>query len=87
MEDVVEDVLLLPGVSDLPGGPVEGVEAVGGGEREGVAGGDGGVDWLTGGSIEVPRHDDRPALSDGSQPGENVRPLLRPQNISRFSLL
>ena len=79
VEDVVQDVFLFSGVSHLPGGPLERVQAVGGGERQFVTGGDGGVDWLTGRSIEVSSDDDRPVLGDGSQPGEDVRPLLCPQ--------
>merc|ERR1712066_720722 len=53
VEDVVKDVLLLPGVSDLPGGPLEAVQVVGRAQGQGVAGGHGGVDWLRGLSIEV----------------------------------
>jgi len=72
VEDVVEDVLLLPGVSDLPSGPLERVQAVGGGEGEGGAGGDGGVDGFTGRGIEVAGEDDRPVLGDGGEPGDDV---------------
>ena len=79
VEDVVQDVFLFARVSDFPCCPLECVEAVGGGERQFVAGGDGGVDWLAGGSIEVSSDDDWSVLRDGSQPGENVRPLLCPE--------
>ena len=82
VEDVVQDVFLLPGLSDFPRGVVDlplTRHLVGGDQGDGGALREVGVELFTGESIEVPGEDDRPAAPDGVQPAEDVSALLRPE--------
>ena len=60
-EHVVQHVLLLPGVSDLPGGPVQCLQVIAGGEGQLVLTGHVTDHWLPGLSIEVSGDDERSA--------------------------
>jgi len=75
VEDVVQDVFLLSGVSHFPGCPLEPLQVVGGAQRQLVVGGDGGVDWLAGGSIEV-SSENLERLKKMAQPSGPVLPSM-----------
>ena len=78
VEDVVQHLLLLARVSDLPGGVVQAGVVIGGVQHKVLVGGESLVDLLAGLGIEVPGEDDRPAGPELLQPGHEVLTLLVP---------
>ena len=78
VEDVVQHLLLLARVSDLPGGVVQAGIVIGGAQHKVLVGGESLVNLLAGLCIEVPGEDDRPAGPELLQPGHEVLTLLVP---------
>ena len=74
VEDVVQGALLLPSLSDLPGGERCRVRV--GGDQLLLDGAD---HCLGGVGVEVPCQDQRPVLLHCGQPGQEILALLVPQ--------
>ena len=78
MKDIIQHVLLLPRVPDLPRGVLQVTDGVRGLERRLGIRGQGLQDRLRGLGIEVPGEDDGAALPDLLHPGHQVPALLLP---------